>query len=144
MSNSNSTIKNRYKAANKEIRRAYGRSVADAVDPSKLTMYDLTEDGHGAYSNVKQLYPDFNEADTFVVSGPVGPLAGGKGRSFDTFIAAFQHYTRLQGEEPVEVCRTPNTAARDKRRYMLKFRLPRSPELVADLVALRTEGQPSD
>lgn len=140
MSNSNRAIKARYKAANKEVKRAYGRSVADAVDPSKLTMYDLTEDGHARYSNPKQLYPDFVESETFVVSGPVGPLAGGRGRRFDTFIAAFQHYTKLQGEEPVEVCRTPNTTAREKRRYMLKFRLPRSPGLVADLAALRTEG----
>lgn len=131
----------------KLVGRAYRKQAGPDIDQHRLTMYDLPEDGPLISSKPSVQYPDWTEADTFTISGPIGGDSKHQGRRFESFAAAAIFYSKVQGAEPVETQsiqirnqfidgvkvvnkNAPKGAELWSSRYCLRFRLPRSPELL--------------
>lgn len=147
MSNGNGATRTRYKVAKRDVEGAYRNVVRGEIDANKLTMYDIPDEGPGLSSNPAQQYPDYTEDQVFAITGPLGEASQRKGTMFRTLVEAVVFYSKLQGAPPVVTLNgkpaatsaSQEEAERDLRNrwYGLKFRLPRSPVLIAHLKETR-------
>lgn len=103
----------------------YRRKPASSLDQSKLTMYDMENNGAFVSENSAGQYPDWTEQGTFVITGPLGSRSKHPGVAFPSLDEACQVYGSLYGE-PVEA---DNVLVSDKvktmnigSKYMLRFK----------------------
>lgn len=103
----------------------YRRKPASSLDQSKLTMYDMVNDGAFASDNSAGQYPDWTEEGTFIITGPLGNRSKHPGVAFPSLDDACRVYSSVYGE-PVEAdnvlvsdqVKTANIGSK----YMLRFR----------------------
>lgn len=112
-----------HKWSRKRLMDYLSRKRVGEADTKQLTMYDRDmEDQVVPSLPACCTFPDWTEADTFVVSGPLGTESGHRGERFACWEDAVRHYVERYGELPLAVyynTRAPREG--EGSRYGLRF-----------------------